>query len=77
MTEPEEDTLRVPARVIGCVTPGCIDVFVGPDVGMLDGGIPAPVPLDIVPLSLRMPNTEFMVIVDRRSHTIVAVEPLG
>jgi hypothetical protein len=76
MAEEKPDMNRCWARVIGCVTPGCVDVIVGPSIGMLDGGIHTQLPIDMVPIALRMPNTEFIVVLDPRLHKIVAVEPL-
>jgi hypothetical protein len=74
---PEGDTVRFTARVIGCITPGCVDIVLGPGIGMLDGGIPTVLPFDLVPSSLRMPNSEFVVIMDPRNHNVITVEPLG
>ena len=76
MTGPKPDTNRIRARVIGCLAPGCVDVILGPDIGMLNGGVPTQLPIDIVPIALRIPNTEFIVVLDRRASKIVAVEPL-
>jgi hypothetical protein len=73
--EPGTNRIRIWARVIGCLTPGCVDVILGPSVGMLNGGVPTTLPINIVPIELRMPNTEFTVVFDRASK-FVAVEPL-
>jgi hypothetical protein len=43
---------------------------------MLDGGIPTEIPLDIVPQALRLPNSEFIVVQDRKQGKIIAVEPI-
>ena len=78
MIGPEEGTnrIRIWATVIGCLMPGCVDVILGQGIGMLDGGVATQLPIDLVPFSLRMPNTEFIVVLDVQSHEVVAVEPL-
>jgi hypothetical protein len=77
MVGPDREIIRVLARVIGCITPGCVDVILGPDFGMLNGGVPTVLPSELVPYSLRMANTEFVVVWDRRSPGFIAIEPLG
>jgi hypothetical protein len=67
---------RIWARVIGCITPGFVDVILGAGVGMLDGGVRTQIPIDLVPFALRTPNTEFVVVVDHQAHQFLAVEPL-
>jgi hypothetical protein len=41
---------------------------------MADGGIPHEVPMDLVPLDLRMPNSEFTVVIDRTHWQFTGVE---
>jgi len=62
---------RFRVRVVGCVRPGCVDV-------LIDRGSPIPIclPLEIVPIEFRFPNTEFIVIYDRKLG-YKAVEPLS
>jgi hypothetical protein len=62
----EPDTiLKVPAKVLACLRPGYLTVFVGHGVGMVNGGIATDIPMDLVPFDLRMPNSEFTVVIDR------------
>jgi hypothetical protein len=65
--------LKAPVKVLGCLRPGYLTVIVGQGLTMADGGIPYDVPVDLVPLDLRMPNSEFTVVLDRT----VGVERLG
>jgi hypothetical protein len=69
--------LKAPAKVLGCLRPGYLTVIVGHGLGMADGGIPYDVPVDLVPPDLRMPNSEFTVVLDRTVGRLVGVERLG
>ena len=72
----DEATIRIRARVIGCLRQGFLEILVGAGYGMLDGGVPTEIPLDIVPQALRLPNSEFIVVQDRKQGKIIAVEPM-
>jgi hypothetical protein len=65
---------RVRSRVIGSLQDGFVTILVGAGIGQLDGGVPTPVPLLLVPASLRMPNTELYAVV--RRGEIIGVEPI-
>jgi hypothetical protein len=39
-----------------------------PGVGLADGGIPTDVPMDLVPVDLRTPNTNIWVRLDEEGH---------
>lgn len=67
---------RCHAKVLGCLRSGWLEVIVGPGIGMLDGGIPTEIPMDLVPFNLRTPNTEFILVYDKNSHRYVAVEEI-
>lgn len=67
---------RCHAKVLGCLRSGWLEVAVGPGIGMLDGGIPTEIPIDIVPIGLRTPNTEFILVYDKNAHRCVAVEQI-
>lgn len=60
-----------PARVSHVVNRSTIQLIVLPGVGLADGGIPRDVPLELVPLALRMPNT--MLTVKMEGGAIVEV----
>jgi hypothetical protein len=66
--------IKAPAVVLGSLNPNYIRVIVLPRVGMVDGGVQHDLPLEIVPPDLRMPNTEFMVLLDRTTKQFVGVE---
>jgi hypothetical protein len=66
--------LKAPAIVLGYVSPNYLRVVVMPGVGMVDGGIQHDLPLEIVPPDLRMPNSEFTVLLDRTTKQFVGVE---
>jgi hypothetical protein len=46
---------RVPAVVFACLLPGELRIIVHPGVGLADA--PWDVPVELIPLKLRMPNT--------------------
>jgi hypothetical protein len=66
--------LKAPAKVLACLRPGYLRVIVWYGVGILDGGIPFDVPLELVPFDLRMPNSDFTVVVDGSDGGCIAVE---
>jgi hypothetical protein len=62
---------EVPARVMYVSGPRTIQILLAPGHGMVDGGVPIEIDLDLVPFELRTPNTDL--IVTRRNGEIVAV----
>jgi hypothetical protein len=74
MSHADENTLKIRARVLACLRPGYLTVIVGYGYGMLDGGIHNEIPMDIVPFDLRMPNSEFTVVIHRSSGQFIGVE---
>ena len=55
---------RTPARVLARLTADTLRVILCPGEGLADGGIEVEIPLALVPLDLRMPNSEFDVVLD-------------
>jgi hypothetical protein len=70
-----ETVNRIPARVLGSLREGYIQIIVGAGLGMLDGGIHVEIPIELVPPLLRTPNSEFIAVQDRESLEIVSIEP--
>jgi hypothetical protein len=64
-------TYEIPARVIYVSSHNTIQILLGPDYRMLDGGVPTDIQLELVPFELRMPNTELVVMM--RDGYITAV----
>ena len=52
--------VRVPARVLGCLNSGKITAILSPGHGLV---YPTPIPIDWIPFDLRMPNSEFDVLI--------------
>jgi hypothetical protein len=77
MSQPPEGILKAPAKVLGCLRPGYLTVFVGHGIGMANGGMPVDVPMDRVPFNLRMPNSEVTVVIDRTNERFIGVERQG
>ncbi|MBE9006199.1 hypothetical protein IQ259_14325 [Fortiea sp. LEGE XX443] len=61
---------KVPVQVLGCLRPGIITVIGFPGVGMVDGGNFMHIPTELIPVDLRMPNSEFIVVCDQRRDFI-------
>jgi hypothetical protein len=77
MSNDPETILKAPAVVLGCLCPGYVRVIVLPGHGMADGGILHDVPLDLIPFDLRLPNSEFILLLDRAAGRFVGVARLG
>lgn len=73
---PSENVRRVSARVMASLSPGRITLQIAPGVSLADGGIPIEVDAALVPPHLRMPNSEFTVLMapTDRGLDVVAVE---
>ncbi|MEH2202612.1 MAG: hypothetical protein V7K53_00835 [Nostoc sp.] len=65
----------IPVQVLGCLRPGIITVIAFPGAGMLDGGLLMELPTEIIPVELRMPNSEFIVVCNRQSGEFTQVLP--
>ena len=76
MDRERDREIRARARVLGVLSPGTIDVIVAPGVGLADGGVQHKIPLDMVPVDLRLPNSEFLLVLDRVRHRFTRVERL-
>lgn len=68
---PEPSSIH--AKVIGAFVPGYVRVCIGTGMGMMDGGKDIEVPIEQIPVDLRMPNSEFMLLFDA-GHQISGVE---
>ncbi|MEH2105938.1 hypothetical protein [Nostoc sp.] len=66
---------QIPVQVLGCLKPGIITVIAFPGVGMLDGGLPMELPTEMIPVELRMPNSEFIVVCNKQSGEFIQVLP--
>ncbi|MCY7321176.1 MAG: hypothetical protein LH660_05085 [Phormidesmis sp. CAN_BIN36] len=64
---------RYPARVLGCLRDGEITIILCAGIGLADGGNQQEIPTQVVPIDLRMPNSEFDVLFDRTSGCFVKV----
>jgi hypothetical protein len=77
MRNDPETILEAPAKVLACLRPGYLTVLVGHGLGQADGGIPHEVPMGLVPFDLRMPNSEFTVVIDRTNGQFIGVKRQG
>lgn len=74
MDRRNENLLKAPAKVFACLQSGFIRVIVWPGVGMADGGIPHDIPVELIPIDLRLPNSEFTLVLDRVTSRFVGIE---
>ena len=66
-----------PARVLACLNTDRITVILCPDVGLADGGVPIEIESSLIPFDLRIPNSEFLLLMQRDTSEIVKVVRLG
>ncbi len=64
---------RYLARVLGCLRDGEITVILCADIGLADSGDQEALPAQMIPIDLRMPNSEFDVLFERTSGCFVKV----
>ena len=64
---------RLSVKVLGCWRDGEITILLLPGNGFVDGGIIEVISADMIPVDLRMLNSEFDVLRDRLSGEFVKV----
>ena len=62
-----------PARVLACLNTNRITVVLYPDQGLADGGVPIELETSPIPWDLRMPNSEFLLLMRKDTNEIVKV----
>jgi hypothetical protein len=77
MSNDPRTVLKARAKALACLRPGYLTVLLGYGLGMSDGGVPFDVPMDDVPSDLRLPNSEFTVVMDRTNGSFIAIERQG
>ena len=65
--------LSAPARVVGCLIKDSINVIVCPGQGLADGGIHYEIKAELIPEDLRIPNSEFDILMVRDTGEIVKI----
>lgn len=69
---PREWIEKVPAEVFACLLPGELRINVLPGNGHVNSGAPWNVPVDVIRLELRMPNTRLWLEFDDDLNTVRA-----
>lgn len=64
---------KIPVQVLGCLRPGIITVIGLPGNGFVDGGFLMEIPTEVIPVELRMPNSEFIVVCDRKNEDFIQI----
>lgn len=64
MDHTTSQTRDVPASVRAVVSRHTIQIVLLPGVGMADGGIPVDLPIEMVPVRVRLPNSLLTVTMD-------------
>jgi hypothetical protein len=67
---PREWNERVPAVVMACLLPSELRIVLHPGVGLVDGGVPLDIPMDIVPLELRLPDKLLWIRFDENNNVV-------
>jgi hypothetical protein len=62
-----------PARVLACLNTNRITVVVCPGQGLADGGVPYEIESSLIPLDLRIPNSEFFILIRKDTSEIVKI----
>jgi hypothetical protein len=62
-----------PARVLACLHSGRITVVLHPGQGLADGGVPYEMEASLIPMDLRIPNSEFVVLSRKDTGQVVKV----
>lgn len=66
-----------PVRVFACLKTNYFTVLAYPGQGLADGGIPLEVETSLIPFDLRMPNSEFFLLMRQDTSEIVKVLRVG
>ena len=69
--------IRAPVRVLGCLQRATLAVIVCPENGFVNGGVVKVLPIEAVPFDLRMPNSEFDIVLDLNSGSIKVLPRLA
>ncbi len=75
MTEPAKQIQRINAQVIGFPSPGQARLLIAPGSGVLDGGVPVDIALELIPADLQVDGQMVIAVYEQDSLDILAVEP--
>ena len=64
MVHNPDGSYMIHAKVIGALHRDQVTVRIGTGSGMLNGGIDMDIPIELIPIELRIPNSEFMLVFD-------------
>jgi hypothetical protein len=70
---PHERGKQIPAEVFACLISGERRIILFPRVGLVDGGIPGDVPIELIPFELRVPNTSLWVQMDEYMNEVLCI----
>jgi hypothetical protein len=62
-----------PATVLGCLENGYLTIILCPEIRMANGGVPVILPMQMIPIDLRMPNSKFDIMREVASGNFVKV----
>ena len=66
-----------PVRVLACLRTNWLTVILCPEQGLADGGIPIEIESRLIPFDLRMPNSEFFLLMREDTSEIAQVLRIG
>ena len=70
------EKIRALTKVIASLYPGYLRVIVGYGYGHLDGGEPRDISVKNIPFDLRMPNSQFILVMNRKTGETINVEKI-
>ncbi|MGK7895678.1 MAG: hypothetical protein AB4372_19205 [Xenococcus sp. (in: cyanobacteria)] len=68
------EEIKALTKVIASLRPGFLTVIVGYGYGHVDGGVIQDISTNNIPQDLRMPNSEFILVRDRKTNKKIRVE---
>ena len=68
------EEIKAPTKVIASLNPGFLRVIVGYGYDHIDGGIPKDILACNIPQDLRMPNSTFILVWNKKTDKIIRVE---
>lgn len=69
--------IKALTKVIASLYSGSIRVIIGYSYGHLDGGVPQDISAKNIPQDLRMPNSKFILVMNRETSETIRVERIN
>ena len=70
------EDIKALTKVIASLYPGYIRVIIGYSYGHIDGGFTRDISIKNIPQDLRMPNSEFILVMNRKTSETIRIKRL-